>query len=79
MSGKGKCSLLACHIRCKCSMETACNSMNVKLGIKVKILVENVMGLEVTVGKSSECHLIFVRWRLDIAEKIPVSTIELPE
>ena len=31
---KGKRSLLACHTRCKCSMETTLNSVNVKLGIK---------------------------------------------
>ena len=28
-------SLLACHTRCKCSMETTHNSVKVKLGIKV--------------------------------------------
>ena len=34
---KGKSSPLACHIRCKCSMETTHNSMKVKLSIKVMI------------------------------------------
>ena len=32
---RGKRSLLACHTRCKCSMETTHNSMKVKFGIKV--------------------------------------------
>ena len=30
---KGKCSLLAFHTRCKCSMKTTRNSVKVKLGI----------------------------------------------
>ena len=32
---KGKRALLACHTRCKCSMESNHNSMKVKFGIKV--------------------------------------------
>ena len=38
---KGKRPMLACHTRCKCSMETAHNSVKVKLGIKVIKLVES--------------------------------------
>ena len=64
---KGKRSMLACHTRCKCSMETTHNE--VKLGIKVIIkLVEGVNSLEVTVGQRSECNLTFLRGRLHIAE-----------
>ena len=44
----GKRSLLACHTRCKCSIETTHNSVKVKLGTKVKKLVEILIGLEVT-------------------------------
>ena len=65
---KGKHSLLACHTRCKCSMETTHNSLKVKVGIKVMKLVESLIGWEVTVGQGSECHLTFVRGKLDIAE-----------
>ena len=66
---KGKRSLLACHTRCKCSMETTCNSLKVKLGLMVMQLVESLIGFEVTVtGQGSECHLTFVRGRLHIAE-----------
>ena len=54
---KGKCSLLACHTRCKCSMETTHNSVKVKLGIKVMKLVGNFI----------------------LLNKIPISTIKLPE
>ena len=65
---KRKCSLLASHIRCKCSMETTHNSVNVKLGIKVMKLVESLIGWEVTAGQESEYHLTFVRGLLHIAE-----------
>ena len=65
---KGKRSLLACYTRCKCSMETTHNSVKVKLGIKVMKLVESLIGWEVTVGQGSECHIIFVRGLLHIAE-----------
>ena len=65
---KGKRSLLACHTRCKCSMETTRNSVKVKVGIKVMKLVERLIGCEVTVGQGSECHLTFVRGTLHIAE-----------
>ena len=44
---KGKRSLLACHTRCKSSMETARNS--VKFGIKFMKLVESLIGLEAIV------------------------------
>ena len=37
---EGKRSLLASHTRCKCSMETTHNSVEVKLGIKVMKLVD---------------------------------------
>ena len=50
----GKCSLLACHTRCKCSMETTRNSVKVKVGIKVMKLVESLIGLVVTVGQGSQ-------------------------
>ena len=65
---KGKCSLLACHTRCKCSMETTHTSVKVKVGIKVMKLVESLIGWEVTVGQGPEFHLTFVRGKLHIAE-----------
>ena len=65
---KGKRSLLACHTRCKCSLESTRNSVKVKVGIKVMKLVESLIGWEVTVGQGSECHLTFVRGKLHIAE-----------
>ena len=65
---KSKRSLLACHTRCKCSMETTHNLVKVKFGIKVMKLVESLIGWEVTVGQRSECHLTFVRGRLHIDE-----------
>ena len=68
---KGKRSLLARHTRCKCSMETTHNSVKVKLGINVMELVESLIGSEVTVGQGSECHLLFVRGLLHIAEQDP--------
>ena len=37
-------SLLACHTRFKCSMETTRNSVKVKLGIKVMNLVKSLIG-----------------------------------
>ena len=52
-------SLLACHTRCKCSMETT---------HKVIKLVESLIGWEVIVGQGSECHLKFMRGRLHIVE-----------
>ena len=55
---KGKRSLLACHTRCKCSMETTHNSVKVKLGIKVMKWAEMLIGWEVTVGQGSECHFV---------------------
>ena len=42
--GNGERSLLACNTRCKCSMETTHNSVMVKLGLKVKELVESLIG-----------------------------------
>ena len=63
---KGQRSLLAFHTRCKCSMQTIYNSVQVKIGIKVMKLVESLIGLEVTVGQGSECHFIFVRGKLHI-------------
>ena len=68
---KGKRSLLACHTRCKCSMEITHNSVKVKLGIKVMKSMDSPIGPEVTVGQGSECHLTFVRGQLHIAEKDP--------
>ena len=65
---KGKHSLLACHTRCKLSMDTTHNSVKAKLGIKVmKLVVESLISYKVTVGQGSECHLTFVRGRLHIA------------
>ena len=37
---KDKCSLLACHIHCKCFIEFTHNLVNVKIGIKVIQLVK---------------------------------------
>ena len=68
---KDKRSLLACHIRGKCSMEITHNSVKVKLGIKVMVLVESLIGWEVTVGQGTKCILTLVRGRLHIAEKDP--------
>ena len=65
---KGKRSLLASHTRCKCSIETTHNSVEIKLGIKVIKLVASLIRLEVTVGQGSERHLTFVRGLLHIAE-----------
>ena len=65
---KGKRSLLACHTRCKCSMETTHDSVKVKVGIKVMKLVKSLIGWEVTVGQGSEFHLTFVRGKLHIVE-----------
>ena len=39
----GKRSLLAFHIRCKCSIETTNNSVKVKVGVKVMKLVESLI------------------------------------
>ena len=65
----GKCSLLVCNTRCKCSMETTRYSTNVKLGIKVMKLTGSLIGWEVTVtSPGSEYHLTFVRESLYIAE-----------
>ena len=64
---KGKRYLLACHTRCKCSMETTKNSMKVKIAINVMKLVESLISWEVTVGQGSEYHLTFVKGRLQIA------------
>ena len=44
---KGKFSMLACHTRCKCSLETTHNSVKVKLDIKVIKLVESLIDWEV--------------------------------
>ena len=66
---KGNRSLLACHTRCKYSMDTTRNSVKDKLGIMVMKLVESLLGWEVPVtGQGSEFHLTFVRERLHIAE-----------
>ena len=65
---KGKLSLLACPTRCKCSLETTHNSVEVKFGIKVMKLVEILISWEVTVCQGSKCHLTVVRGRLQIAE-----------
>ena len=37
---KGKRSLLACHTRCKCSMETTRNLVKAEINIKVMTLVK---------------------------------------
>ena len=39
----------------------------------------SLMSWEVTVARGSECHLKFVRGKLQIAEKTPTSTIKLSE
>ena len=41
---EGKAFLLACHTRCKCSLETTQNSVKVKLGIKIMKLAESLIG-----------------------------------
>ena len=41
---KGKRFLLACHTRCKCSMETTHNSVKVNFSTKVMQLVESLIG-----------------------------------
>ena len=65
---QGKCSLLACHICCKCSMAITCNSVDVKLGFKVIKLMTILIGWKVPVCcRGSECHLIFLRGRLHFA------------
>ena len=62
---KAKRSLLACHTRCKCSIETTRNSMNVKLGINVIKLLKRLIGMEVTIiDRGLECHLKFMTRRL---------------
>ena len=54
---QGKRSLLACHTRCQCFMETTRNSLKVKLGFRVIKLGKSLIGLEVTVTSGgSECH-----------------------
>ena len=58
---KGKRSLLACHTRCECSMDTTHNSVKVKLGFKVMKLVESSIGWKGTVGQGLECHLEFMK------------------
>ena len=40
---------LACHTRCKCSMETTRNSVKVKVGTKVMKLVESLIGYILTI------------------------------
>ena len=66
---KCKLSLLAWHTHCICSMETTRNSVNVKFSIQVLKLLESLIGWEVTVtGQRSECHFIFARGKLHIAE-----------
>ena len=65
---KGKHSMLACHNRRKCSMETTHNLVKVKLGIKVIKLMESLIGWEVNVGQGSEYHSTFLRGKLHIAD-----------
>ena len=50
---KGKRSLLACHTRCKCSIETNLNSVKFKLGIKVMKLVESLILIEILIYNAS--------------------------
>ena len=80
----GKHSLLACHTRCKCSVETTRNSVIVKLGIKVIKLVKSQISLEVNLS-GSKCRLTFVKGKFFLRtsfflyfillHKIPVLTI----
>ena len=42
--GKGKRSMLARHTRCKCSMETTDNAVEVKVGINVMKWVNRLIG-----------------------------------
>ena len=67
-------SLLACHYRSKCSMETTHKSAKVELGMKVIKLVKSLIGWEVTVtGRFSECHLTFARGFFMLLNKIDIS------
>ena len=77
---KAKRSLLACHIGCKCSMETSRTSVNVKLGIKVMNLVEILIALEVVVTGQSQ-NIIYHSWEgyFILLHLNPVSIIEFPE
>ena len=62
----GKRSLLACHTRCKCSMEPLIIGEGQARYQGHEL--ESLIGWEVTVGQGSECHLTFVRGILHIAE-----------
>ena len=53
--------------------------VKVKLGIKVMKLAENLISWEVTAGQGSECRLTFLKGGFILLNKIPVSTIKLPE
>ena len=53
------CSLLACHTRCKCSIETTRNSEKVKPGIKVMTSVKSVIGWE----DYSKCAIFYMNRR----------------
>ena len=58
---KGKRSLLACHIRCKYSMETTRNLVPVKVNIGNKVikLVENLIGCGITVHCNRKIRMSF--------------------
>ena len=45
---KGKFSLLACHTRCTCSIETTRNLLKVEVGIQVMKLGKSLIGWNVT-------------------------------
>ena len=55
-------------------------SAKVKLGIKAMTMVESLIDWEVIVtDQESECHLTLVRGYFILLNKIPASTMELPE
>ena len=65
---KGQRFLLACHTRCKCSMENTCNPVKVKPGIKV---MKSVKGWEVILtGPKSECHLSKIEVQIEGCSKL---------
>ena len=74
---KGKRSLLACHTRCKCSMETTRNSVKVKVGNQGHEIDGKSDWLGSHCWSRVVCHLTLVRGKQGnfiLLNKIPVST-----
>ena len=77
---KGKRSLLVCHTRRKCPMETCHNSVKAKCDMRVIKLPLSLIFWEVTVkSRVSECNLTIARGILHILYTIHFSTIKLLE